>query len=912
MHLHFLRLLAVCLMLGSAVGAATAPEARTVAVVEADIAANAAAITASEQAIGGWQAADKLAPLADAKLLKLAQEREAAATRLAAIDARWPARYVEDPHAKEWSRQCEEIERRMQELGKTPGNEAAIQKLDDERRGPYVQLLYSRPRLEPDLERMQRVSSLRSGEIAQRLVEVLRVHPEGKALIAANEQAQAKRSALDDEWLKLKGLIRPLGYLKAQAAPAFAKGNTLSPLTRYAYSLYDFDAQKELAERWGFCLAMPGGYFGPELLEHCHSSATREGQIIALVNSDPKRYRLQVVTNRGWPAVPPQDTWTRDASGKVLNAQAKSMDGTQWSPGMDAVISPIAPDSVWQECARQRAEPIAGVRKLCPIAIILNGGEYGLGVLGFAKAAWEQDPKVQQARGDKPWFDFISERKASAEMFITTALRKAVPDRELYVYYILSGTGSRGRWWGWSDWGYEVSALKPIADIASDEHYLSHFNSGFTSTPEQLAQSGDILMQALNCRGRNLAVGLPLAYSWLWASTNPDYDRPRWRGLLKMLYTTGLVGANVGNYNQVRDEEYSKPFPPAQPPYWLDEIMAAAHVQALFSQVEPFIRAGELLPGPLQHAYSKEQPAYEFPTGDNNVRVIARKLIGKPEWLVTAWAAGGADRKVTVRFPELGRIELQARICGSVYRASLDKGMVTLVQLDPEGFTYTKVAPGKPLVKPVDLSIPKPTSNGLLLWLAADVGVTKEADGTVTSWASQGTPKLVFTQPEAKRRPTWLAKGARGKPVLRFAADQQWLGLTALDAKAGTKLVGAYTVVAVFADAAPKNNRILSALAATGGHDYETGICFTDDQASITPADATDGFLIKVASGEVKAPLSTICVGAMCYGASSMGGNGFGYGGKLAEILVYKGVLTQADTIPLRDYLADKYRPAKP
>ena len=447
-------------------------------------------------------------------------------------------------------------------------------------------------------------SALRSGEITQRLVEVLRTHPDGKALIAGHELALVRRGALDDEWLKLKGLIRPLGYLKAQAAPAFAAGHTLAPLTRYAYSLYDYDAQKELAERWGYCLAMPGGYFGPEALERSRSSATAEGRIVALVNSDPKRYRLQVVTNRGWPESPPQDTWTRDASGTVLNAQAKSLDGTQWSPGMDAVISPLAPDAVWQECARLRAEPIAGLRKLCPIAIILNGGEYGLGVSGFAKAAWEQDPKIQQARGDTPWFDFISERKARSEMFITNALRAAVPDRQLYVYYCLSASGSRGRWWGWTDWCYEIAAMKGIADIASDEHYLGHFNSGFTSTPEQLQQQGDILMQALNCRGRGLAVGLPLAYSWLWASSNPAYDRPRWRGLLKMLYAIGLVGANVGNYNTVPAEEYAKPFPPDQPPYWLDEIMAASHVHALFSQVEGFIRTGELLPGPMMHAYS--------------------------------------------------------------------------------------------------------------------------------------------------------------------------------------------------------------------------------------------------------------------------------------------------------------------
>ena len=307
-----------------------------------------------------------------------------------------------------------------------------------------------------------------------------------------------------------------------------------------------------------------------------------------------------------------------------------------------------------------------------------------------------------------------------------------------------------------------------------------------------------------------------------------------------------------------------------------------------------------------------EQSAYEFPTGDRDARVVVRKLIGKPEWLIAAWAAGGADRQVSVRIPELGRVAVQARICGSVYRASLAKGQVTLTQLDPEGFTCTTVAPGKPLLKPVDLVVAKPPSTGLLLWLAADTGVTKEADGTVTSWTSQGTPKLVFTQADAKRRPTWIAQGVRGKPALRFAPDQQWLGLTGLDAKVGAKLVGPYTVVAVFADASPKNNRILSALTSTGGHDYETGLCFTDDQASLMPAGATDGVLLKVASGQVKGPLATICVGAMCYGAESMGGNGFGFGGTIAEIIVYAGALSQADTVPLLEYLADTYRERKP
>lgn len=243
--------------------------------------------------------------------------------------------------------------------------------------------------------------------------------------------------------------------------------------------------------------------------------------------------------------------------------------------------------------------------------------------------------------------------------------------------------------------------------------------------------------------------------------------------------------------------------------------------------------------------------------------------------------------------------------------------MVTLVQLDPEGATYTKVTTGEPVVKPVDLVLDKPPSKGLMLWLAADVGVAKEADGTVTGWTSQGTPELLFTPPDAKHRPTWIADGLRGKPALRVVTDQQWLGLVDLpsvDAKASAGMVGNYTVIGVFADAQPRNQRILSAVTTGGGFDYESGLCFTDDNGTLTPAHATDGVLFKVASGEIKAPVRSICVGAMCWGPNSdqMGGNGFGYGGNIAELLVYKGALTQADTAPIIDYLRTKYPPVEP
>ncbi|MBT7165810.1 MAG: hypothetical protein HN904_23725, partial [Victivallales bacterium] len=66
------------------------------------------------------------------------------------------------------------------------------------------------------------------------------------------------------------------------------------------------------------------------------------------------------------------------------------------------------------------------------------------------------------------------------------------------------------------------------------------------------------------------------------------------------------------------------------------------------------------------------QPAYEFPTGDAEARVVVRKHREHDEWLVTAWAAGGPEREVKVTIPELGEIALQARPSGAVYRVTKD------------------------------------------------------------------------------------------------------------------------------------------------------------------------------------------------------------------------------------------------
>jgi hypothetical protein len=47
------------------------------------------------------------------------------------------------------------------------------------------------------------------------------------------------------------------------------------------------------------------------------------------------------------------------------------------------------PEDYWTELGRGRAKPLERLRKQVPITIVLNGGEYGLGVWGFSGKVWQ-------------------------------------------------------------------------------------------------------------------------------------------------------------------------------------------------------------------------------------------------------------------------------------------------------------------------------------------------------------------------------------------------------------------------------------------------------------------------------------------------------------------------------------------
>jgi len=468
-----------------------------------------------------------------------------------------------------------------------------------------------------------------------------------------------------------------LEMLQESPKPQFRAGHTLLPLTRWGWTM-PFEVRVELAEHWGYALEF-GADATMRSVEQLDNPESIPAKICALAASDPKRYPLCVLTARPFfdkqfLASLPEEAWCHDAQGTLIEAPRK-------------VLSPEAPDEVFRRAGAIVAEPLVKIRQRAPIAMVLNGGEYALGVIGFCGPAWEKDPKVVRAKGDQTWFDYISSRKARQELLISEAVRAAVPDRKLYIYYHTSGCPHRNRNNDWGRWAWDYAAMKPISDLPNISVYYMQFNSGWTG-------GNDMLTQSLNAIGRDIAFGEPLSYNWLcsgWVQENLGdkafSDAEHYMGYLKCYYTAGMIGGVAGYFSYPKGG-FAVDLGDAMPS-WLEQMIVLAHAQALFSHQEDLIREGDLLPGPEKHRWSKDQPAYEILTGDPDVRVVARRHRRRPEWLLTAWAAGGPQREVAVTLPELGAVELLARPCGTVYRASLDAGKPKLEMVDRNGMHPT-------------------------------------------------------------------------------------------------------------------------------------------------------------------------------------------------------------------------------
>ena len=459
-----------------------------------------------------------------------------------------------------------------------------------------------------------------------------------------------------------------LEHPRAAPKPKFAATHALAPLTRWGWRL-PLDLQVELCDRWGYALEF--GEANAASVKKLDDPNSLEAKLVALTAKDPKRYPLSVLTYRPYSgkefqAECPPETWSIDPKTKKK------------------VWSPAAPSSVFGRGAKLTIEPLAKLRAKAPIAIVLNGGEYALSVYGHHGKAWEQDQRVTKAKGDKSWYDYVSEEKARQETLVTEACRKAVPDRLLYIYYFADGCSHRNVYARWHVWAWDYKHMRAVTDLPSSSIYYQHFNTGWTGNQ-------DMLSQALNGVGRHIGFKENESYNWMNAGWTRKKmgdaafgDLDRYLGYLKCYYTAGMIGG-VAGYFAYPEGGFGAKDVGKDMPHWLGQMIVLARAQALFSHLEEFIRKGDLLPGPNRHKWSKDQPAFEFPTGDDTARVLARKHREREEWLLCAWAADGDDREVAATLPALGTVKLHARATGSTYRATLKDGKPALVLVDTDG-----------------------------------------------------------------------------------------------------------------------------------------------------------------------------------------------------------------------------------
>jgi hypothetical protein len=484
-----------------------------------------------------------------------------------------------------------------------------------------------------------------------------------------------------------------LDHVEARPAPVFRAGHRLPPLTRWT-GMHDLAFQVAMTERYFYALDLgdTGDYWAGDGLATVREKLARKAQ-------DPARYPVSLSVHRpliydaafrarleaDYP-----DVYLRDAAGALVDGARR------WSPlAPTAASQRMADVSIANLDVLLAAADELGIGEP-QVDVILNGGEYALGVWGDTDAPWSLDPDVAAAMGDTDAekFAFLSANKARQEQVITDAHVARVPGA-MYVYYPTQSAGWRQRWGGWwrFTWDYPaVRALTQPSTLAATSIYYRDFPSQNTGWDGDK----DSLTQLLNSQAWQQQQGAPHQYLSTCAGW-PHGDRPLdelladlevYTGYLKVAYVAGMLGGIAGYFANPGWGDELAPLPdPATMPHWLGQLVALGEVHALFSHLEDELRDGELLPGPRAHRWSADQPAYEFDAlvdgvADPGVRVTARRHAASGTTLVAAWAWDGADRDVTVDLGDgRGPLALRARRAGAVYAVD-EAGAAALLDHD--------------------------------------------------------------------------------------------------------------------------------------------------------------------------------------------------------------------------------------
>lgn len=450
-------------------------------------------------------------------------------------------------------------------------------------------------------------------------------------------------------------------FSKDPNKPIFKEGHTLISLSRWGWGI-PWEATFESAKNWGYALELGSARLATTSVEGDWNFEYMRN-VMDISASNPEKYPLSTLLSRSLL----KDTPTLENTD--ASAFTKYENGSYATRGGTLIISPEAPNSVFEKIAEHRTSFLKDLQKRVPIAIVLNGGEDLLGVTGWMGRYWKYDPKIMAAKGDQSWPEYVAKNKGRQEGIIAKAVQDALPSREAYIFYSAPGSFS-------SNWGWGYDALKDSSDFPSDSNYLWHGNSGLTG-------ADDMLTKVTYSYGIESSYNHNFSYNWVSAGWN-DLERfapsDRYMGFLKAYYTTGMIGGISYASYEINEEEY---------PPWLEQMIILSQVHAEFSHLEDFVRNSYLLPGPNMHVATgglptNGFPAFEFPTGDDGSRVLVRKKNNAQEWLITAWSSLGQTRNVSVNIPELGEITIASRPEGSIYFAKIEGGNKKITWIDPD------------------------------------------------------------------------------------------------------------------------------------------------------------------------------------------------------------------------------------
>lgn len=236
------------------------------------------------------------------------------------------------------------------------------------------------------------------------------------------------------------------------------------------------------------------------------------------------------------------------------------------------------------------------------------------------------------------------------------------------------------------------------------------------------------------------------------------------------------------------------------------------------------------------------------------------------------------------------------------------------VSVSPSTFRHTPEGPTSPDVL---------FGDDLILWLAADHGITEDTGG-VSAWTDRGANAETIAQATEGNRPAYVADGwTNDQAVVDFSranADH-------FDATLTTQTATTYTVIAVCNPETITASNFQVLLSCNGGTDFaiafhentgEVGILNGGSWRACGAATLGEQILrweLDAANTEVRCYRNNSLIGSDTYAPSGMviagtttigtyrNGINHPYNGQLAELIVVKRLLTTAEKAAIGDFL---------